>query len=383
MNTTATQSKLSFWGLVFICFASLIALLFMSGVGKAQHNQADVVSVSVEATSLSWQTSFKKIQRVVGRVESSQRANAGFELAGAVSAVYVDDGDTFSKGQVLAKLDTELLESQLRQANASVERSQAQARLAQSSINRIQDLVSRGVESQQRLDEAQQGLDAALASVKEAKARAQTIAVNIQKSELRAPFAGEVVARLVDTGTVVGQGRAMFELIANEQNDVRLPMPADLIKHLNVGEDYVLRAAGQDYPAQLKSIGKERRLATRTIDAVFQLVDSELDSALLPGDLMTLDVTISVSESGVWVPVAALSHGVRGLWNVYTVDDTQVSQVTPRAVEVLYSDGQFAFIRGAIAPDMLVVVSGTHRLAPGQEVAVKPVSSSSTAELQQ
>ena len=98
---------------------------------------------------------------------------------------------------------------------------------------------------------------------------------------------------------------------------------------------------------------------------------------------MTLDVTISVSESGVWVPVAALSHGVRGLWNVYTVDDTQVSQVTPRAVEVLYSDGQFAFIRGAIAPDMLVVVSGTHRLAPGQEVAVKPVSSSSTAELQQ
>ena len=175
----------------------------------------------------------------------------------------------------------------------------------------------------------------------------------------------------------------MFELIANEQNDVRLPMPADLIKHLNVGEDYVLRAAGQDYPAQLKSIGKERRLATRTIDAVFQLVDSELDSALLPGDLMTLDVTISVSESGVWVPVAALSHGVRGLWNVYTVDDTLVSQVTPRAVEVLYSDGQFAFIKGAIAPDMLVVVSGTHRLAPGQEVAVKSVSSSSTAELQQ
>lgn len=381
MNNTGMQSKLSFWGLVFVCFASLIVLLFMSGVGKAQDNQVEVVSVSVDATKLTWQNSFKKIQRVVGRVESSQRANAGFELAGVVSAVYVDDGDTFEQGQALATLDTELLESRLSQANASVDRAEAQARLAQSSIQRIQDLVSRGVESQQRLDEAQQNLDAALASVKEAQASAQTIQVNLQKSVLRAPFSGEVVARLVDTGTVVGQGRAMFELIANEQNDVRLPMPADLIRHLEVDEDYVLRAGGEDYSAKLKAVGKERRLATRTIDAVFQLAKSDQYQGLLPGDLMTLDVTISVSESGVWVPVAALSHGVRGLWNVYTVDDNQVSTVTPRAVEVLYSDGQFAFIRGAISPEMLVVVSGTHRLAPGQEVAVKQVSSTSTAEI--
>lgn len=383
MINTATGSKPAFWSLVAICFTGLVVLLFMAGVGKAQSEQADVIPMTVEASTLQWQESFNKIQRVVGRVEATQQANVGFELPGLVSEVFVDDGAVVQQGDVIARLDTMILDSQFNQAKASVERAQAQAKLARSSLNRIVDLVNAKVESQQRLDEAEQSLQAADAGVKEAQASLQTIQVNIDKSVLLAPFDAEILTRFIDEGTVIAQGQPVFEMIAMGAQDVRLPMPANLIRNLSIGETYVLKDGNQGYTATLKSIGKQRRLATRTVDAVFTLVNEKhLESAMLPGDLLTLDVKVSVEESGAWIPVAALSHGVRGLWNIYSVDQhpTNAMQVVARSVEVLYSDGQFAFIRGAISPTMKVVVSGTHRLAPGQLVAVELVSGPDFAE---
>ena len=381
MTDTVSGSKPAFWSLVAVCFAGLVILLFLSGVGKAQSEQTAIIPMTVEASDLNWQESFNKIQRVVGRVEATQQANVGFELGGLIANVFVDDGAVVKKGDVLAKLDTQILKSQLNQATARVERAEAQATLAQSSLKRIQGLVAAKVESQQRLEEAQESLQAASASVREAQANLQTIQVNIDKSVLLAPFDAEILSRFIDEGTVISQGQPVFEMIATGAQDVRLPMPADLVRNLTLGEVYVLKDGNQGFEGVLKSIGKQRRLATRTIDAVFTLNENESTAfAMLPGDLLTLDVKVTVEETGAWIPVAALSHGVRGLWNIYSVEQSDTSKVVARAVEVLYSDGQFAFIRGAISPSMQVVVSGTHRLAPGQRVAVKVVAGPDFAE---
>lgn len=377
MTDSAKGSKLIFGALAAICFAGLVGLLFMAGVGKAQSEQPSTMPATVEISTLKWQQSFDKIQRVVGRIEATQRANVGFELAGLVADVYVDDGAAVKQGEVIAKLDTVLLKSQFDQAKASVERAQAQAGLARSLLDRVANLVKVKVESQQQLDEAKQSLKASEATVREAQANLQIVQVKINKSELVAPFNAEILTRFIDAGTVITQGQPVFEMIATGTQDVRMPMPAKLIRNLIVGQSYVLKDNEQSYPAKLKSIGKQRRLNTRTVDAVFTLYDFEgLDYGLLPGDLLALDVKISVDESGAWIPVTALSHGVRGLWNIYSVEknQAQTKQVTARSVEVLYSDGQYAFIRGAIAPAMDIVISGTHRLAPGQQVAVKRVS---------
>ncbi|WP_164078322.1 efflux RND transporter periplasmic adaptor subunit [Alteromonas facilis] len=378
---SGATSKLSFWGLVTICFTGLVVLLFMSGAGKASNSNVDTFIETVEVSDLQWQDSYEKIQRIVGRAESAQTALAGFEIGGLVNAVSVDDGDSVKQGQVIAALDTSLLQSQLNQMQASLTRAEAEQTLAKSTLKRIHDLVKRGLESQQKLDEAKQALEAANASVNEAQARVELIKVNLAKSTLVAPFDGEVVHRHVDTGTVVAAGQPILELIASNVTDVRLPMPANLVQTLNVNERYVLHAENHSFPAVLRAVGKQRNRTTRAVDALFQLAPSaETSTWLLPGDLLSLDVSIEVKESGAWIPMSALSHGVRGLWNIYTVDSDSPTIVTPRAVEVLYSDGQFAFVRGAISPAMQVVVSGTHRLAPGQEVAVKYVPADAIAE---
>ncbi|WP_100658000.1 efflux RND transporter periplasmic adaptor subunit [Alteromonas flava] len=377
-----TRSKFSLLGIVVVCFLSLFTLLFMSGQGKATGTETPRNIATVEVSALQWQDSYQKMHRIVGRVESAQAARTGFELSGLVAEVLVDDGDSVAQGQLLAQLDVVLLQSQLKQGAARLQRAQADSALAQSTLQRITDLVAKGLESQQRLDEARQRVDAAAAAVNEAQAGVESIQVNIDKSQLRAPFAGVVTARFVDQGTVVAAGQAVFELLADGATEVRLPMPADLVQQISIGETYTLRGENHAYPAMLRAVGQQRNQMTRSIDAVFQLQPAAETASkyLLPGDLLALDLNITVNEAGAWVPLAALSHGVRGLWNIYTVEQPGAAVVVPRAIEILYSDGEFAFIRGAIGEDMQIVVSGTHRLAPGQKVAAKSVINDAIAE---
>jgi hypothetical protein len=75
-------------------------------------------------------------------------------------------------------------------------------------------------------------------------------------------------------------------------------------------------------------------------------------------------------EVGSWLPVNALSNGLRGLWRVFVLSDGQTPKLEARVVEVVYTDGNNAFVRGALKEGDIFVNEGTHKLAPGQMVSV-------------
>ena len=56
----------------------------------------------------------------------------------------------------------------------------------------------------------------------------------------------------------------------------------------------------------------------------------------------------------------------RGSWTVYTVDDQ--SRIAREAIEVIYTERNRVFVRGTLEPGDRVVVSGLHRVVPGQAV---------------
>ena len=69
------------------------------------------------------------------------------------------------------------------------------------------------------------------------------------------------------------------------------------------------------------------------------------------------------------MPVTALSEGQRGLWSIYIArkdDDTWT--VRPGLVEVIQSEGDQAFVRGAVSDGDLIIIDGLQRITPGQEV---------------
>lgn len=186
-----------------------------------------------------------------------------------------------------------------------------------------------------------------------------------------APFDGQVLSQLVDKGTVLSIGQPVFSLLSVTTLEARFGLPENTAFGLSVGEQYTLRLRDSTFPAVVKSVAKQRTLSTRTIDAVFSIDRSYLTPsqliALVSGDLVSIDVAFTVQKAGAWVPLSALSNGIRGLWTilVYQVNE---GNLVARTVAVEHLDKERAYISGAIRHGEQVVVNGAHRFAPGQKV---------------
>ena len=293
-----------------------------------------------------------------------------FEIYGVIEQIRNVEGERVRKGQILATLDEQRLFAQKKELDAVLLRAQADARLASLSANRTAELVKKRLEPEQRLDEAMAGLDAANALVNEVIAKHESLGVELQKSTLVAPFDGQLVQQLLDSGTVVSSGQPVFSLIAELDLEARIGLPTQSALVLNLGQSYALSYAGKTLPSILISLAKQRNQATRTVDALFK-IDPQVAQKryLISGDLVSLSVDVQMQKQGAWIPISALSNGVRGLWTLFVIDKSSGSQVIQaRSVYVEYMEQDRAFVSGAIVQGELLVVSGLHRLTPNQLV---------------
>ena len=233
------------------------------------------------------QPAYTKQRKVYGLIGSAQQANLAFELSGVIEQTRAVEGERVKKGQILATLGKQRLFAQKKELDAVLLRAEADARLASLSAKRTVELVKKRLEPEQRLDEAKAALDAANALVNEVRAKHESLDVELQKSSLIAPFDGQLVQQLLDSGTVVSSGQPVFSLIAELDLEARIGLPTQSPLALNVGTSYELSYDGETLPSILISIAKQRNRATRAVDAVFN-IDSQAPqkSYLTPGDLV-------------------------------------------------------------------------------------------------
>jgi RND family efflux transporter MFP subunit len=357
-----------------VCFIALIVLMMFSGNQSALALDNDRMLVTqntrVQAAEISIQTEYQKPRSVYGQVESVQQSDIGFELAGTLKNLVVLEGASVKQGDLLAQLDIARLQARKNELESALASAQANAKLAQLSQRRIKQLVENRLEPQQRLDEAQAELDAANALTQEAKARLSSLQVELAKSALIAPFDGQVVRQYVDNGTVVNAGQAIFSILAKTNLEARFGLPEQTAFGIRENATYMLNIGGSLFPAQVKSVSKQRSMSTRTIDAVMTINMADLSpmqqQLMVAGDLVSLTVDIVQQKKGAWVPLSALATGIRGMWTLYVVSDNQ--SIETRVVSIEYADDVRAYVSGAISNGDKVVVNGIHRLTPQQKV---------------
>ena len=367
MSSSSSQrpNQPLFLGLVGGSVVLLMVLMIFSGNGRAQQENPALVEQTVNVLPVKYQNTFAKRYRAMGRVESTSQAMVGFERAGLVADVLVEDGQRVNRGDLLARLDTKRIDAQLLEAQAALELATAEARLASISEKRVVSLVRSKLESPQRLDEAKEANNIAQARLAQIQAQLDTLTLELEKSTILAPYTADIVARVVDAGAVVNIGQPIFEIANNATLSARIALPPEVAGTLQIGELYDLRIGDAAVRGQLLTIGSQRNLRTRTVDTVFSV---NANAVTLVGDLIAVDLAIELNQFGVWVPISALANGVRGMWNVYVVGNEGATQVVTRAVEIIYSDGERAFITGALQDGDLLVIGGTHRFVARQNV---------------
>ncbi|WP_420934747.1 efflux RND transporter periplasmic adaptor subunit [Alteromonas sp. A081] len=374
-DTSSTASNASLYIAIVVFTAALVLLLVAAGIGNAAQIPQARAPMSVVTGTIKVQQQFETPISVFGLVESPKSTSLSFDTSGQIEEVLVEEGDAVSKGDVVARLDTQRLRAQQEELKASLVRVKADLNLANINNDRTQSLVERKLESAQRLDETKASLSVANARVDEIEASLNSMNVALDRAVLYAPFDGQVNGRFFDEGSVVNATMAVVGITSNEHFQARFAVPADIIDQFDIGEPVIIRIGEQNAEGVVTQRLAVRNIQTRTVDV---LVTLNSNDEVRPGDMAILFGVRSHDEQGSWLPVTALSNGLRGLWRVFVLSGTAHNEsgtaIEARVVEVVYTDGNSAFVRGALKEGERYIVDGTHKLSPGQRVSAASVS---------
>ena len=324
--------------------------------------------VTVTAASVVLQPHHEISVSFTGQIEAPRRVELGFEAGGTLAEIRVDEGDAVPAGAVLARLDTRSLQAERAGQVAALAVLDARIELAELNVTRTRVLVDREFISTQRADEARLGLAEVRAERLRVEAAILALDVALDNAVLRAPFAARIGARMFDEGARIGAGQPVLTAFDGGPPLFRAGLPPELASTLRPGSAVTLDLGGVSLQAKVKHRRNDIDPASRTIPILLEVPGA---TGLADGMLGKLKLTRSVPGTGAWLPRAALSEGVRGLWTVFLVVNRPDGLFTRReSVELLHAETDRVFVRGAFPSGARVVLSGPHRLADGQAVVL-------------
>lgn len=164
---------------------------------------------------------------------------------GLVTAVLVDAGQSVSKGQVLARIDSSVQAQQVASMAASIRSARADAALAQSNLDRAAKLVDKGFISKADIDTKTATRDGMNAKVGVAQAQLAEMQARLARLSVRAPAAGLVLQRNVETGQIVGAGSSnLFRIAEGGVLEMRALVAEQDMAGLRVGLPATVRPVG-------------------------------------------------------------------------------------------------------------------------------------------
>lgn len=161
------------------------------------------VAQNFDVAEFSVEPYINKIQRT-GKLAFKRTLNLSFKSSGYLTELTVDEGDYFSRDQLLARLDTaELIEDK--------KVKYAKLLQAKREVKRISELMKSNLSSQQQFDNAETLVETTRGIYKVAF-------YNLQKAQIAAPFAGVVLKRFTELGELQSPGRDVLRVAALKSN---------------------------------------------------------------------------------------------------------------------------------------------------------------------
>jgi membrane fusion protein (multidrug efflux system) len=166
---------------------------------------------------------------VNGNFIPKQELNFLSESAGRVSAIYVDEGSRVSKGQVLARIDAEII-------NTDRETAEATYQNALKDEARYQSSYQTGGVTQQQLDQAK-------LATQNARLRLQASKRRLSDANIKSPINGIVNKRYIEVGAfVTAQGTQMFELVDVSRLKLKVNVNESQVASLKLGDEIAIKS---------------------------------------------------------------------------------------------------------------------------------------------
>jgi len=340
----------------------LAAALMLSACSPDAAAPAQPRSVKLEAIGAG---SADAASRFVATLRQEHRADLAFENGGRIAEIAVDVGDRVRKGQVLASLDAEPARLRLTQAEANLRAATGQAKERQIQLQQQQAMFEDGVVSQASLTSAQVAHDSAQSQLRVAESDRALAARALRQSELRAPFDGSVVARLLQPQADAAAGQVVVQVEGQGQPQAVATLPAAIAQGLTPGS--LVQASRADanaaaFTLRLRSVSS-RLEGGASVQAIFDVAEASIP--LRSGDSLMLSLS-GASENDLSVPLPAVI-AQQGKDAVF-VYDAKAGTVVRRAVKLGPIEGERIRVTSGLRSGEQVVAAGGAFLSDGQAV---------------
>jgi membrane fusion protein (multidrug efflux system) len=199
------------------------------------------------------------------------------EVTARIESIPVKLGQSVRKGDVLVKMDQRQYKLALEQANNQVELLTNRYKLARSQFEVAKALHADRFISAQLLEQRRTELAVVDSELKIARSSADQAKLALNKTILRAPFAGAVKERLAGEGELAAPGQPIVTLVELGQNELRAHVSNRDIAELKAAKEPVFRQGGQTYPVRIVRIAPVIDPRAQTRDVIFK-ADAQLIS---------------------------------------------------------------------------------------------------------
>jgi HlyD family secretion protein len=260
----------------------------------------------------------RDIQAVVsatGTLDAVTTVSVGTQVSGQVSELLVDFNDRVKKGQLLARIDQTIALQGVADAQANLERLQAQANQATRDQNRSVELSDAGLVAPSELEQGGAALQVAAASEKSGRIALRRAQQNLSFTSIYAPIDGVVVERNVSTGQTVAASLSAPQLFLIANDLTRMQILAQVgesdIDRIKQGQSVtftVQALPGQTFTGTVAQV----RLQSKTVDNVVNytvvVTLANPDGKLLPGMTARVDFLVASAVDVLTAPNAALRY---------------------------------------------------------------------------
>jgi len=369
-------------------FGSVLALLLVAGLGagawylikrsnEPAAGRAGFAGVSsTVGHAAARRTELPVLIDALGTVTPLATITLKPQVGGVLTEVLYTEGQTVTKGQLLARIDPRPYEQALMQAQGTRVRDEAQLEAARVTLARYRTLLGQDSIARQDVDTQAALVKQLEGTVTTDRASEAAARLNLEYTRITAPVTGRIGLRTVDPGNTVTANATTGIAVITQMNpiDVQFAVPQDRVPDIQAQ-----LAKGQPLPVKALDRVRSSTLDTGTFSTLDNVVDTSTGTvkakarfansggSLFPSQFVNVQMTLRTIDAIV-VPVTAVRTGPNGSY-VYVVNEDRT--VSMRPVRRGESTVDVVAITEGLKDGENVVTEGGDRLQDGARVQLQ------------
>mgnify|MGYP002623907434 CR=1 FL=1 len=318
-----------------------------------------------------------------GKLSSKEEAKLSFKTGGILKRIYVSQGQSVKKGQLLAELELDEIRAQTQQAELgkqqsaiSIENAKLAVQLAErdyrNALGLYQDSVATLEQlenAQVQLDNAKNQLEAAQTGLRFSQQNVEVAQFNLKYSKIVAPASGIILKKLAETNELVGPGTPVFLFGSREKAQVvkvnitdkdiiNLALENEAVIHFDAYPDH-------EFKGVVKEIASMADPYTNTYEVEIEVQPA--GKQLLSGFIGAVTIFTEEAERLYEIPIDALISASEKKGNVFVVDSGKAIKTL---VGIYKIEGEELLINNGLTEGDEVIVSGVGYLEDNDPVLI-------------